>query len=503
MSEQLFDRLRATGRLPTPPGVVLQLLELTRREDVSASEIADTLARDPALAAKILRFANSPMAGVSREVTSLQRAVALMGVRGVKMTALSFAVLGTGDGNPCRGFDQQQFGVQSVGCAVAARVLAAETKMAAPQEAFLAGLLSQLGRSVLAIALPEEYADVLAEAREIPRDLPPLERRALGDDYAAIGAQLLGSWGIPETLCEAIREFRRLDEMEEASPLAKVLCAGEIAAGVICPETKGAPPDSEAFVEAAKSLLGIQHDRCAPLISEIAGETESTRAMLEMPKGTMRSPEDIQNEVRERIAELSLAMHLENQAMADQQDELMRRATTDALTGIGNRAAFNARILLELERSARSGAPVALLMIDVDRFKSFNDTHGHQAGDLVLQTVARVLDANVRKVDCLARYGGEEFAVIAPDTTADGVLALAERLRRCVAEASVEWEGKRLRVAVSIGVAVCGDTAGGADASRIIQTADEQLYAAKSAGRNRVKMALMDCTVAGEVGPSR
>ena len=127
MSEQLFDRLRATGRLPTPPGVVLQLLELTRREDVSASEIADTLACDPALAAKILRFANSPMAGVSRVVTSLQRAVVLMGLRGVKMSALSFAVLGTGDGNPCRGFDQRQFGMQSVGCAVAARALAALT----------------------------------------------------------------------------------------------------------------------------------------------------------------------------------------------------------------------------------------------------------------------------------------------------------------------------------------------------------------------------------------
>ncbi len=496
MSQRVFDRLEATGKLPTPPGVVLQLLELTRRNDVSAREIADTLGQDPALAAKILRFANSPMAGVSREVTSLQHAVALMGTRGVKMTALSFAVLGSSEARHCNGFNEEQFAVQSIGCGVAAKLLAEEIGVGSGQEAFMAGLLSQLGRAVLAIGVPTEYAEVLAKAQQIPRDLPPLEIASLGDAYPTVSSQLLRSWNIPEGLCIAIERMLQSDDHEAdpqtgspVPPLAKVLQAAEVASGIICPDVKGEQPTPEGFLQAAKTLLGIDSDRCAELMSAIASEIENTRTTLEMSEGKMRSPEDIQNEVRERIAEISLAMHIENQTMAEQKEDLMRRATTDALTGVGNRVAFDARLSLELERAARSGAPFALLMMDVDRFKTFNDTYGHQAGDRVLQTVARVLDSNIRKVDYVARYGGEEFAVVAPEATVEGVSVLAERLRRTVEETSVAWEGEKLSVTISIGAAVYTDIVDESDAADIIKCADTQLYAAKGAGRNRV------CTV--------
>lgn len=488
MPQRLFDRLEATGKLPTPPGVVLQLLDLTRRDDVSAREIAETLGKDPALAAKILRFSNSPMAGVSREVTSLQQAVALMGTRGVKMTALSFAVLETRGTHACSGFDQEQYAVQSIGCGVAAKFLATETRVGSAQDAFLAGLLSQIGRAVLAIGASKEYTDVLARAQQIPADLPPIETAILGEAYPSIGAQLLRSWGIPESICSAIEKIREPNGDQDTYPLATVLHVAEIVAGIVCPDTKGALPDSQTFVEAAGRLLGIESERCADIISEISRKIETMRTTLQMPKGKMRSPDDIRNEVRERIAELSLAMHLENQTLAQQREELMRKATTDALTGVGNRVAFDARLSLELERFARSGVPFALLMMDVDRFKLFNDTYGHQAGDRVLRTVAQVLDANIRKIDFVARYGGEEFAAIAPDTSVEGISALAERLRRAVEETSVPWEGKKLSVTISVGVAVFGEATGDGDAPKIIRAADEQLYAAKRAGRNRVEM---------------
>ena len=488
MPSRLFGRLEATGKLPTPPGMVLQLLELTRREDVSAREVADRLGQDPALAAKILRFANSPMAGIHREVTSLQQAAALMGVRGVKMAALSFAVLGTSSKQACPGFDLQQFTLQSVACGVAARLLALEAKADSSHEAFLGGLLSQIGRAVLATAVPSEYARVLAQAQQIPRDLPPLETAVLGEDYTSISAQLLRSWGIPESLCSAIGELRGVDDGKEARPLARVLHVAELAAGVICPDGKGDPPDSRALVDAATRLLGIEAERCPELMQQILAETEKTRATIQIPKGKMRTPDDIQEEVRERIAELSLAMHLEHEAMAQQQEDLMRRATTDALTGVGNRVALDARLSLELERLARSGGPLALMMIDVDRFKRFNDTYGHQAGDAVLRSVARALDSNVRKVDYVARYGGEEFAVIAPETSAENAATLAERLRRAVEETTVPWAAQKLGVTISIGVAVITEAIDEADASNIIRAADERLYAAKRAGRNRVEV---------------
>ena len=195
-----------------------------------------------------------------------------------------------------------------------------------------------------------------------------------------------------------------------------------------------------------------------------------------------------------------MAMHLENQSMAVQQEELLRRATTDALTGVGNRAAFDARMSLELERSARSGTPCALLMIDVDRFKAFNDTYGHQAGDRVLQAVARLLDGSIRKVDYLARYGGEEFAVVAPGTPEDGVFQLAERLRQTVEALSVPWDGRNLGVTISIGAAVFTDLADANEASDIIKAADAQLYAAKCSGRNRVEITVGNAPEAAATG---
>ena len=490
MSQRLFDRLQAIGRLPTPSHVVLRLLELTHREDVSVDEVADALAQDPGLAAKVLRFANSPMAGIPREVTSLQRAVALIGVRGVKMAALSFTVLRPTGAEVCPGFNQEQFALQSLGCGVAARILASFVQRVQPEEAFLAGLLSQIGRAVLAIGIPEDYAKVLAEAQHVPRDLPPLETRVLGDAYPAIGAELLRSWQIPEPLCEAIEKFRELEGDRQAPPLAKVLNVAEIVAELICPEAKGRSPDAHAFVEAAGSTLGIESERCADLVNVIATELESARATLDVTEGTMRSPDDIENEVRERIAELTLAMHLENRTMAQQQEELMHRAITDALTGVGNRVAFDARLSLELQRALRSATPFGLLMIDVDRFKVFNDTYGHQAGDRVLQVVAHVLAANIRKVDHVARYGGEEFAVIAPEASAEGVSILMERLRRAVEEATVAWEGDRLGVTISIGAAVFTDIQSEGDVSNIIRAADAQLYAAKRNGRNRAEIAV-------------
>jgi diguanylate cyclase len=135
-------------------------------------------------------------------------------------------------------------------------------------------------------------------------------------------------------------------------------------------------------------------------------------------------------------------------------------------------------------------------MIDVDFFKKFNDSHGHQAGDRVLQTVARVLDENIRKVDYVARYGGEEFVVVAPTTSLDGLALLAERLRSAIESTALPWEGSILRITASIGVAVIDNFTDVTEAAvSLLRRADEHMYAAKCSGRNRV------CTTASAPKP--
>ncbi len=489
MPSSFFERLNTGGRLPTPPAVVVRLLELTRRQDATTKQVADTIALDPNLSAKILRFVNSPMAGVQRQVTSIQQAVSLLGMRGVKMMALSFAVVSSARDTKTRGFDTSLFALQSVACGVASRILANATNVANAQEAFSAGLLSQMGRSILASSFPEEYAAVLSKVSRAPIDLPELERAAFGETYATVGAYILLQWGLPEPLCLAVRAFRDVDAQPDAPPLAKILEVAELAAAFICPARKDEPLDARPVLDACKRRFAISEEKRQAALAEMCHEVEALRTLMELPAGTLRSSEQIEGEVRERIAELSLAMHFENQSMAEQQEDLMRRATTDPLTGVGNRAAFDARLAMEFERSARAGQPFSLFMIDVDKFKTFNDTYGHVAGDRVLQGLAKVLEAEVRRVDYVARYGGEEFSVILPGLSAAGASSLAERLRLAVEGMEVPWDGRSLRATISIGVAVFNQAGGGDRAARLVQAADERLYAAKSGGRNRVEVA--------------
>lgn len=489
MPSSFLERLSTEGRMPTPPAVVVRLLELTRRPDATAKEVADTLVLDPNLSAKILRFVNSPMAGVQRQVTSIQQAVSLLGMRGVKMMALSFAVVSTSRDVKAPGFDTSVFALQSVACGVAARVLASVTRAADAGEAFSAGLLSQMGRSILAVSFPKEYGAVLAKSTRAPLDLPELERAAFGETYATVGAHVLAQWGLPDSLCVAVRTFRDIDARGDASPLARILGVAELAAAFICPARKDEPLDARPMLDACKRHFADSEERSQAALAEMCKEVEGLRTLMELPHGTLRSPEQIECEVRERIAELGAALHFENQCMAEQREDLLRRATTDPLTGAGNRAAFDARLALELERSACSGEPFSLLMIDVDHFKRFNDTHGHLAGDWVLKCLAELLEREARRIDYVARYGGEEFVVILPGTSGTDAGQIAERLRQAVQRMEVLWEGRKLHATISIGVAVFDEPGGTDRASRLVQAADERLYAAKSSGRNRIAVA--------------
>lgn len=482
--QELIKRLETSGRVPTPPGVVVRLLELSKAPDVTTRDIADAISLDGGLAARVLRFVNSPMAGIPRQVTSLPQAVAMMGVRGVQLMALSFSIVSDTRKTSCRGYDFQHEALHSVACAVAAKRLTSIEPNHSTQEAFVAGLLSQMGRKTLALSIPEEYAAVIAQAVEVPEDLPKIERSCLGADYGQVGAAILREWGIPEEVCAAVEHFRAAELSPKSPFTSRVLRVAEIAASCICPAPGKKPIETSDYLRDAQTLLKTGHEDAGAILSEITEELAALREILELDKGTMRSAQEVEADVRDRITELSLAMHLENRMMAEQQEDLLRRATTDPLTGIGNRAAFDARLSLEAQRASRSASPLALIMIDVDHFKVFNDTYGHQAGDRVLQAVAAVVDRNIRKVDFAARYGGEEFAIIAPETTPDGAFQVAERLRNATEQLRVNWEGGTLSVTISIGVEICTELSDPECTAVLIKAADKQLYAAKCAGRN-------------------
>ena len=157
----------------------------------------------------------------------------------------------------------------------------------------------------------------------------------------------------------------------------------------------------------------------------------------------------------------------------------------DHLTGVANRRAFFEAAELELNRNRRAPRPTALVLVDADHFKRINDRHGHAGGDAVLRHLGRLLSATFRQVDVVARVGGEEFAVLLPSSDLDAAAAVAERLRGLVAGSHVAYDGARIACTISAGVAVCDGEVLGLDG--LMKRADQALYAAKAAGRDRVE----------------
>ena len=160
-------------------------------------------------------------------------------------------------------------------------------------------------------------------------------------------------------------------------------------------------------------------------------------------------------------------------------------ALTDALTALNNKRYFKNRLEQEFSRFKRYGRPLCLIQIDLDHFKTVNDTWGHQAGDEVLKTISTVILANCRKNEVAARVGGEEVAIIAADCQLEAAVQLAERLREVIETQTITWQGNLIQVTASFGVVQANEQTENAWA--LYQAADKALYQAKQNGRNRVE----------------
>jgi diguanylate cyclase (GGDEF)-like protein len=172
------------------------------------------------------------------------------------------------------------------------------------------------------------------------------------------------------------------------------------------------------------------------------------------------------------------------------QAELVRLAGTDALTGLNNRRVLDSKLAEEWNRARRNGTYLSVLFVDVDRFKSYNDTYGHNLGDETLAMVADCIESAIRRPnDVPARYGGEEFVVLLPETAGGAAMKVAAALRARVESMAIEHRGSAAGViTVSIGCATASPRSGG-DALGLLDCADAALYKAKEGGRNRIESA--------------
>ena len=175
----------------------------------------------------------------------------------------------------------------------------------------------------------------------------------------------------------------------------------------------------------------------------------------------------------------------QNQELDSLNKEFREMAIRDGLTGLFNHRYAKERLVEEFDRSLRFGRELTVLFMDLDHFKFFNDTHGHQAGDEILQILAGLMMKNVRESDTLARWGGEEFIVIAPETSEEDGGVLAEKIRKAVAEHAFPHADKQPLGMVSLSIGMSSRSEQTENAEKLLRFADDAVYAAKDSGRNR------------------
>lgn len=480
-----FENIRAAGYLPEMPpvGRQLRILELDESRGDSSADVIDLIARDTQLAETILRFVWSARTGQRCQVSSLSDAIGIIGLHGLKTTAFSLAVIAHEFKVDCPSFDQDRFKLHALGCGIAAQSLCRDLRWASPAEAFAAGILSQVGRLTLACAFPGDYAEVLSKSHASSSQLETLEKVRFGAPYSVISEYVLREWGLPEPLCQAIGQLGRFNDPCAVAPLPRLLRIAEVASDVICPVADSVRRDIGELVEIARCLGEVAENKCFSLASTISSELAEAIPRLGLAQVTLC---DVQGNESAGRTDLEPSGCTDGTPLAQRQVELLRSASTDGLTGIANRAAFDARLTQELGRVGRYGTRIAVLLIDVDHMRLINDEEGYFAGDHALRSVGRTLAELIREVDFCARFGGDEFAIIATISSLDELVGLANRLCRAIDAFPLLWLNRNLKTTVSIGASHSSDVYDVVSASSaILRGASEQLFVAKYRGGNQ------------------
>jgi HD-like signal output (HDOD) protein len=361
VATDLLDRLKRPEALLGLDKTARRVLDLLRCEEAAVAQVAQLLSSEPGLASRWLRFVNSPLWGAAPKVCSIPEAVELVGARRAKLLALGFSLVSPGLRSPIPGFELWRFWTRSLCCAVSARAMAERSGRHDPLEAFLVGLLMHLGQVVLVLGAPEEYARVLRVAEGRPGALGAAEHAVFGVTHVTLGARVFEEWRFPPELCKALIEFPTASPgrlASEAPGLPEILHAAELAAAVVNDPAEHRAPRVAELLAAVEVFFSWDEVAWAEVFGRIAVHLRECGTLFGLETPLPVSFQEIQAETAEPIAEFTLGMHVERRIQIERQRDLLRLASVDRLTAVGNRAALDERLGHELDRARRTRRPV-------------------------------------------------------------------------------------------------------------------------------------------------
>ncbi len=487
-------------KLPTPPAIALRILEEVQKEEPSFTRLTELINTDPALTARVLRIANSPIFSPTGRIDTLDKAITRMGTILLTNIALSFVLVGNFAKTPDSDFNFEYFWKRSVTAAVGANIIAREI-CRSNDYIFIATLLHDIGILIADNCLPSYRAIFSSDTTDT--SINEIELEHFGFSHAKLGSELLQQWGLPEQITTPIAWHQQpYNAPTEAECPARVINLSDNLSAVF--HGKPAKHKLKIFRDELKKHYQLNDDKINQLIEEVSEQSSEVLSFFDISTKLAKSATELLQEANEELSNLNLSTtQLKRKYKSEKEQaqqasaklteanaELSRLAFQDSLTGLYNLRYFHDHFDRELQRASRYNTIFSLFMFDVDDFKVVNDTYGHQAGDKVLQEIANTTLRTMRNTDLVARYGGEEFAVILSETTLEVAGEIAERLRENISQLSVDWHGETLSVTVSIGVSFYCPKQANLTKNQIIAIADAGLYRSKKKGKNCISLPL-------------
>jgi len=501
--DELLQNILESDELPTLPTVASKLISLTSKEDTTLADIGELVSQDISLSAKILKVSNSAFYSFPQQIGSIKQAVSILGMNAVRSLVLSFSFLTMKAGKVESRFNFENFWEKSLASAVTAKLILENVKGANTDEIFVCGLLQNIGELILARSFPLEYDSVLQAVEDDKQDLLSAQESVFGINHTVVGTEVARSWGFPEVLLIPIQHHHNPNEYTgKNANIRSTICAvylSDLLVNILFSDK----PElyHKQFRKEALKLLGLTPENIENILDQAHTRVKEAGTYFNLKIKTTRSVQEILQEANIKLSLINLdydqmnkqlilaKIHLENltQELEKKNSILDNLANIDGLTGVYNHRFFQNSLKQEINRAERHSTPISILLIDIDHFKKFNDSYGHQVGDFVLAEFSKTIQESIREYDILARYGGEEFVVILPETNAEDALLVGEKLRSIIEQTPFQDNREKYHVTASFGQA-CGypTTEDNFDKNALINQADQALYQAKAKGRNQV-----------------
>ncbi len=495
-------------RLPSPPHSLATIIQAASDPKMPMSRLGTLVGSDPGFAAQLLSMVNSGLYSRGSKITSVEKAVSMLGSRQLRNVALCAAVKNSVRKDSLGAFVLDEFWENSLRRAVASRMIAEKLSEVSgadtdPNEAFTCGLLQDMGVLALVLNAPELGQGWQAIAGLAPQVRREKEAALFGKSHDMLAAELAAEWRLPEDLAVPLQYHH---EPEKAPPEHQRRClvselAELLSAVLSCTDKRSALGVARVRLRAELSLDDAAFDafvdalgqNVAVLAQDLGfrvGEQPSLEAILQAANTSLMEMNLSYEEVIQRLERTLAEKDALAQELNERNAELKRLTLTDPLTGLANRRAAFERLSYEIKRTARGDA-LSFILGDLDKFKSVNDTYGHDFGDVVLKAAGVAMERAVRDTDIVARVGGEEFVILLPETPLENAVVVANRVLEAIRSVVLTTpQGEPFHFSTSLGVAgLTGPQPASFDVeavgTRIYRAADAALYRAKTGGRDR------------------